>query len=90
MNIKRDDNVIVISGKDKGKTGKVVKAFPQENKVIVSGVNMRKKHQRARRGGQKGQVIEVTHPIDVSNVRLAEAVKKASKAKKATKAEAKA
>lgn len=70
MKIKKDDNVIVLTGKDKGKTGKVIKAMPKVNRVIVSGINMYKKHQRPRRSGQKGQVIEVNGSIDVSNVAL--------------------
>jgi large subunit ribosomal protein L24 len=70
MKIKKDDNVIVLTGKDKGKTGKVLKALPKENRVIVSGINMYKKNQRARKQGQKGQVIEVNGSINVSNVAL--------------------
>jgi large subunit ribosomal protein L24 len=46
MNIKKDDNVVVITGSDKGKTGKVLKAFPRENKVIVDGMNVHKRHRR--------------------------------------------
>lgn len=69
MHVKKDDKVIVIAGKDKGKTGSVVKAFPKENKVIVSGVNVLKVHQKARRAGEKGQIIDKTMPIHVSNVK---------------------
>ncbi len=69
MNIKKDDKVIVLTGKDKGKTGSVTKAFPKENKVIVSGVNVIKKHQKARKSNQKGQIVEKTMPIHVSNVK---------------------
>jgi large subunit ribosomal protein L24 len=68
MQIKKDDNVIVVTGKDKGKKGKVVKAFPKENLVIVEGVNISKKHQRPNRSNQKGQIIDKTMPIDASNV----------------------
>ncbi len=70
MKIRKDDKVIVIAGKDKGKTGKVLKAMPKEDKVVVEGVNMKKKHQRATRGGQKGQIIDKVFPIHVSNVML--------------------
>lgn len=70
MTIKKDDNVIVLTGKYKGKTGKVIKSMPKEHKVIVSGVNIMKKNQRARKEGQKGQIVEKTMPIDVSNVAL--------------------
>lgn len=80
MKIKKDDNVIVLTGKDKGKTGKVVKAMPKEGRVIVSGINMFKKNQKSRKQGSKGQVIEVNGSIDVSNVALvSEAKKKAKK-----------
>ena len=70
MHIKRDDNVIVIAGNDKGKKGKVVQAFPKTNQVLVEGVNMKKRHIPARRGG-KGQVIEKSMPINASNVKIA-------------------
>ncbi len=69
MTIKKDDNVIVLAGKDKGKTGKVIKSLPKIHKVIVSGVNIIKKNQKPRKQGQKGQIIEKTMPIDVSNVK---------------------
>jgi large subunit ribosomal protein L24 len=69
MNIKKGDNVIVLTGKDKGKKGAVVKALPKEDKVVVSGVNISKKHSRPKKSGQKGQVIEMTMPIHVSNVK---------------------
>lgn len=85
MKIKKDDNVIVLAGKDKGKTGKVIKAMPKENRVVVSGVNMFKKNQRARKQGQKGQVIEVNDSINVSNVALVSEFKKETKAKKVAK-----
>lgn len=71
MKIKRDDHVIIITGKDKGKKGKVIKAMPKEDKVVVEGVNIRKKHQKPRKQGSKGQVVEIASPINVSNVKLA-------------------
>lgn len=70
MKIKAGDNVIVISGKDKGKKGKVVTAFPKKNKVVVEGVNVAKKRTRPRKEGEKGQVIQKTMPVHVSNVQL--------------------
>lgn len=70
MKIRKDDNIIVITGKDKGKTGKVTKSLPKENKVIVAGINIRKVHERARKGGQKGQIIDKAMPINVSNIML--------------------
>ena len=68
MHVKRGDTVQVIAGKDKGKEGKVVVAIPEENKVIVEGVAMAKKHQKARMQGQESGIIEKELPIDASNV----------------------
>ncbi|MBI5731793.1 MAG: 50S ribosomal protein L24 [Candidatus Magasanikbacteria bacterium] len=67
MKLRKGDKVIVISGKDKGKTGKIIQVFPQ-GRIVVEGVNVLKKHARAKREGQKGQVIELPAPLDVSNV----------------------
>lgn len=67
MKIKKDDTVIVLTGKDKGKTGKVLKAMPKEGRVIVEGVNVQTKHQKQT---QKA-AAEIKHqegPVDVSNV----------------------
>jgi large subunit ribosomal protein L24 len=68
MHIKRGDNVKVISGKDKGKEGKVLTAIPEEGKVIVEGVAMVKRHQKARAQGQESKIIEKEAAINVSNV----------------------
>ncbi|TSC62285.1 MAG: large subunit ribosomal protein L24 [Parcubacteria group bacterium Gr01-1014_48] len=70
MKIHKGDTVQVIAGKDKGRTGKVLRALPKTLQLIVEGVHVRKKHQRAQKKGQKGQVIDKTHPIHVSNVML--------------------
>jgi len=70
MKIKSGDTVLVISGKWRGKTGKVLRAFPKEHKVLVEGVNLVKKHQRPRRAREKGQIIEIPKPISVSKVKL--------------------
>ena len=58
MHVKRGDKVVVIAGKDKGKEGNVVAAFPEENKVIVEGVAVAKKHQKARMQGQSSAIID--------------------------------
>ncbi|MCQ4635417.1 50S ribosomal protein L24 [Anaerovorax odorimutans] len=79
MRIKKDDTVIVLTGKDKGKTGKVLKAMPKEGKVIVEGVNMQTKHQKQ----TQKEPAEIKHqegPLDVSNVMYYD-----TKAKTATK-----
>ena len=88
MNIKKDDRVIVITGKDKGSEGRVLRALPKENKIIVEGVNIKKHHQRAKKTGQKGQIIDKTFPIHVSNVRKVggEEKKKPETKKKTVKA----
>lgn len=70
MKIKKNDTVKMIGGKDRGKTGKVLKLFPSEEKVIVEGLNLIKKHSRPRREGEKGQRVEVPRKITVSNVIL--------------------
>lgn len=70
MKIKKNDTVFIRSGKDKGKTGKVLRAFPKENKVLVEGVNVRKVHQRASRTGAPGKIIERSYPLSVSTVSL--------------------
>ena len=72
MKIKKGDHVIVIAGKSKGKTGKVLAAFPKENKILVDGVNVLVKHQKAARSGEKGRVAEKHLPIHVSNVMIQE------------------
>ena len=68
MHVKRGDLVQVLSGKDKGKQGKVITAIPAEGKVIVEGVAVVKKHQKARMQGQESGIIHMEAPIDASNV----------------------
>ena len=67
LKIKKGDTVIVLTGRDKGKTGSVVRALPRENKVIVQGVNVAKRHQRQSPTSQGG-IVEKAMPIHVSNV----------------------
>ena len=68
MNIKKDDKVIVLSGKDKGKQGKVLVAEPKTGKVIVEGVNTASKHQKPRKQGEEGGIIKISTPIYASKV----------------------
>lgn len=68
MRIKKEDTVIVIAGKDKGKTGKVLRTFPKENKVIVEGVNIQVKHQKPMGPTKPGGLIKSEGKIDASNV----------------------
>ena len=67
MKIKKNDTVLVITGKDKGKTGKVLKAIPSENRVVVEGVNIQTKHEKAKQD-VPAQIVKVEGPIDASNV----------------------
>ena len=70
MNIKKDDKVIVLSGKDKGKQGKVLIADPKGLKVVVEGVNVATKHQKPRQQGVPGGIVKKEAAIDASNVML--------------------
>lgn len=70
MKIKKGDNIIVTSGKDKGKYGKVILAFPKERSVIIENVNLKKKHQKPKVSGKKGEKIETPRPISISSVML--------------------
>lgn len=72
MKIKKGDNVIVIAGKDKGKTGSVSRVFPKKGMVIIPGLNLKKKHQRPRKRGEKGQIVDKAMPVHVSNIMLVE------------------
>jgi large subunit ribosomal protein L24 len=70
MKLKKGDTVRVITGKDKGVEGVITEVFPATNKVIVTGVNTAKKHQKARSATQQGGIIDRDMPIDASNVML--------------------
>ena len=73
MKIKKGDTVIVTAGKDRGKTGTVVRAFPKKSAVIVEGMNIVNRHQKSKRRGQQGQIITKPMPFDISNVALKDA-----------------
>ena len=70
LNVKKDDTVVVISGKDKGKQGKVLTAFPAEERVVVQGANMVTRHRKPRKQGEAGGRIEHEGTINASNVML--------------------
>jgi large subunit ribosomal protein L24 len=70
MKIKKNDTIKILTGKDAGKTGKVLRAYPTENKIIAEGLNLIKKHKRPRREGEKGQRVELPRKFSVSNVML--------------------
>lgn len=68
--IKKGDTVLVISGKDRGRKGKVLRVSPQEGRLIVEGMNMRKKHVKPRRQGQKGETVQIPAPFPAAKVKL--------------------
>lgn len=70
MKFKKGDLVLIISGKDKGRTGKIIKAIPKEFKILVEGINLKKKHVRPKKQGEKGQVIQVPAALNISNVKI--------------------
>jgi len=69
LHVKKNDSVVVISGNDKGKAGKILKVFPTKSRVIVEGVNIRKRHMRPTQGQPQGSIIEREFPIHSSNVK---------------------
>ena len=70
MHIKKGQIVTILAGKDKGKSGEVLRAFPKMNKVLVAGANKFKKHQKPKRSNEKGTIVEREMPIHSSNVAL--------------------
>ena len=70
MKLKKGDNVLVLSGNDKGKTGEVLEIIPSTQKVIVKGVNIRKKHVKPRKAGEEGGIIPSEYPIHSSKVNV--------------------
>ena len=70
MKLKRDDQVIVLAGRDKGKKGKVLKIFPVTNQAVVEGINMLQKHQKPSRENPKGGMVEREGKIHISNLKL--------------------
>ena len=70
MKIRKNDNILVITGKDRGKTGKVRFAYPKKERVMVEGINFVKKHSRAKGAARQAGIIQLEVPINVSNVML--------------------
>ncbi len=68
MKVKKNDTVLVVTGKDAGKTAKVLAAIPKTNKVVVDGVNVQKKHKKARSAQEVSSIVNQSGPIDASNV----------------------
>jgi len=70
MKIKKGDTILLITGKDKGKKGKVLQSVPSKGKILAENINLRKKHVKAKKSGEKGQIIEFPSFFDVSNAKL--------------------
>jgi len=70
MKIKKNDNVMVIAGKDRGKTGIVQSAFPKEDKIVVKGIAMAKKHIKPSRKNPQGGIIDINLKVDISNAQI--------------------
>ncbi len=76
LHVKQGDEVVVIAGAAKGQKGKVLRTFPQTGRLVIEGVNMRRKHVRPRKQGEKGQIVMVPASLHASNVRLVTAASK--------------
>lgn len=82
MKIKVNDNVLILTGKDKGKTGKVIKTLKNEQKVVVEGINIAKRHVKPRGNNDQGGIFDIEMPIHVSNVKKIDEVKKTANKEK--------
>jgi large subunit ribosomal protein L24 len=71
MHVKKGDKVTVTTGKDKGKSGVILKSFPKNDLVLVEGINKKKVHKRPKKSNEKGKIIEQATPVHVSNVKIA-------------------
>ena len=85
MKIKVNDQVEIIAGKDKGKTGKVIKTLRKKDKVVVEGLNLVKKHQKPNNANENGGIFDMEAPIHVSNVKKIEETSKTKKESKKDK-----
>lgn len=70
MKIHKNDTVKILVGKDKGKSGKVIKVFPKDGKILIENINLFKKHVRPKKTGEKGQIVEMPKPIYISKAAL--------------------
>lgn len=70
LKLKKDDTVLVVAGNDRGKKGKVLKVFPKVNRVIVEGINLRKRHTKPSQANQQGGILEKELPVHISNVMI--------------------
>ncbi len=88
--MKKGDTVLIIAGKEKGKTGIIAQVLREKDKVIVEGLNLLKKHIKPKTSGEKGGVVAIASPIHISNVKLTESKKVEKTVKKVAKKEVKA
>lgn len=70
MDIKKGDTIKIIAGKDRGRTGKVLRVFPERDRVAVDGINLYKKHSRPKKQGEKGEIVEILRPFHISNAQV--------------------
>ncbi|MFA5777153.1 MAG: 50S ribosomal protein L24 [Parcubacteria group bacterium] len=70
MRIRKGDQIQIIAGKDKGKSGKVLRVIPEKFRIVVEGLNLIKKHMKPKKGGEKGQRVEIPASINISNTML--------------------
>ena len=70
MKIKKGDTVLVISGKDRGRTGKVLRSLPKIGRIVVEGMNIKNKHVKPKRQEEKGQMVKISAPMNVSNIKF--------------------
>jgi len=70
MKIKKNDTVLVISGKDKGRKGKIIEILSSKSRILVEGINLKKKHVKPKKQGEKGQIIQIPGSMSVSNVKI--------------------
>jgi len=70
MQLKKGDQILIIKGKDKKRKGKIIKVLPKEDKIIIEGLNLKKKHLRPKKEGEKGEIVAIPAPLNISNVKL--------------------
>lgn len=70
MRIRKNDQVLIISGKDRGRKAKVIEALPKQGGLLIEGINLRKKHVKPKKSGEKGQIVETPAPLNASDVKL--------------------
>ncbi|MEK7658714.1 MAG: 50S ribosomal protein L24 [Patescibacteria group bacterium] len=70
MKVKKNDTILITAGKDRGRTGKVLRVLVKEEAVLVEGINLKKKHAKPKKEGEKGQVVQIPAPLNISNIKV--------------------